>query len=443
MLVKKLRNDSGWWVSTGRSYDDILELDSVKMWINNYRSENTRDAYLRCLGYVLDANALTPDELLTLDDKEARLAVIKVTQKLVQEGKNIQARMVLTALRGFFDANDKTLKLRRIDRVKKTKKRASLEYIPTKQDIYRMVDACNRIRDKAIILCLFQSGVRVGCLVKWRVRMVRKDLFPEIHYPLALKITPREDTKISGYGLGFYYTFIHEESCKALKDYIMERRDKEKSLNNDDFIFKPIHKSKLGHISTNKVRTLVKEKAGSIKLDSEGIWTHLLRKSFRKVLYKSNVNNDFAEALMGHRLQGSKENYFDNKDTETLAKIYSSCNWSRVTESYISREDVRTEVIGALMGKISDAELAPIAQKMGISPQQIRSMIRRIGGKGSDEETEALLETERTARNGGNGNNCESKLISEDELCGCINDGWDIVRELSNGKIVVKRPKPN
>lgn len=95
------------------------------------------------------------------------------------------------------------------------------------------------------------------------------------------------------------------------------------------------------------------------------------------------------------------------------------------------------------MGKISDEELAPIAQKMGISPQQIRSMIRRIGSKGSEEETEALLETERTERNGGNGNPFESKLITEEELCGCINDGWEIVRELTNGKIVVKRPKSN
>jgi len=93
------------------------------------------------------------------------------------------------------------------------------------------------------------------------------------------------------------------------------------------------------------------------------------------------------------------------------------------------------------MGKIDDAELAPIAEKLGISPQQIRSMIRRIGWKGSEEETEALLETERTVRNGGNGNNFVSKLVSEEELCGCINDGWEIVRELSNGKIVVKKHK--
>jgi len=96
-----------------------------------------------------------------------------------------------------------------------------------------------------------------------------------------------------------------------------------------------------------------------------------------------------------------------------------------------------------LMGKIDYVELAPIAEKLEISPQHIRSIIRRIGERGSDNETETLLETERTARNGGNGNNFESKLITEEELCVCINDGWNIVRELSNGKIVVKRPKSN
>ena len=62
------------------------------------------------------------------------------------------------------------------------------------------------------------------------------------------------------------------------------------------------------------------------------------------------------------------------------------------------------------MGKISDAKLAPIAQKMGISPQLIREMIMRIGMLESEEETEALLEMEGKKRNG---NNCESKMISE------------------------------
>lgn len=70
-------------------------------------------------------------------------------------------------------------------------------------------------------------------------------------------------------------------------------------------------------------------------------------------------------------------------------------------------------------------------------------MIRRVGWKGSNGETRTLLETERVERNSGNSNGYESKLVSEEELCACINDGWDIVKELANGKIVMKRPRSN
>ncbi len=122
------------------------------------------------------------------------------------------------------------------------------------------------------------------------------------------------------------------------------------------------------------------------------------------------------------KVQSTNSNVSDPY-TETLAKIYTICDWRRVTQPYISRDDVRTEIIGALMGKIDYVELAPIAEKLEISPQHIRSIIRRIGERGSDNETETLLETERKARNGGNSNNFESKLITEEELCGCINDG--------------------
>lgn len=68
-------------------------------------------------------------------------------------------------------------------------------------------------------------------------------------------------------------------------------------------------------------------------------------------------------------------------------------------------------------------------------------MIRRIGTGGNEEETEALIESERAERNGENYNHNESKLISEEELCDHGNNGWLLVKELSCGKILVKRLK--
>jgi len=40
----------------------------------------------------------------------------------------------------------------------------------------------------------------------------------------------------------------------------------------------------------------------------------------------------------------------------------------------------------------------------------------------------------------GGGRLSESKIVSEKELTAYLDEGWDLVRELSNGKIVIRRP---
>jgi phage anti-repressor protein len=244
------------------------------------------------------------------------------------------------------------------------------------------------------------------------------------------------DTKLSGYGLGYYYTFLGQEAAQILKDYLKERINKEGTLRDDDYIFKGLTKrATRGRLHDKDIRAMVKSAAKSIGINPKNVWTHLIRKSFRKVLNQSDLDEDTKEALMGHRLPGSRANYFDYHDINEITRKYLTCNFGK-TPKTLSREEVRTEVIAALFGKISDTELAPTAQKLGITPQQIRAIIKRISTTGSEEETEALLQTERTARNG---NHCESKLITEEELCEHINDGWELVKELSSGKIVVKK----
>jgi integrase len=435
-IGSKPKDSHGLWVETSKSYDFMLDSPVVRSWIDSYTSSKTRDDYLRCLELVVKETSKSPEELLALSLNEARREVVSVTQGLVKEEKFSYARQVLTVLKGFFKANDRVLKLHRVDRVKKIRKKVRYEYIPSSEEIYRMVDASPRIRDKAILLCLFQSGVRVGCLILSKIGMVKQHLFPYIEVPVPLKITNNLDTKLSGYGLGYYYTFLGQEAAQALKDYLEERLSKEGNLRDDDYISKGLtRRATRGRLHDKDIRAIVKSAAKSIGINPKNVWTHLIRKSFRKVLNQSDLDEDTKEALMGHRLPGSRANYFDYHDISEITRKYLTCNFGK-TQRALSREEVRTEVIAALLGKFSDTELAPTAQKLGVTPQQIRAIIKRISMTGSEEETEALLQTERNARNG---NYSESKLITEEELCEHLNDGWDLVKELSNGKIVVKK----
>ncbi|MEM2780864.1 MAG: hypothetical protein QW791_08385 [Candidatus Bathyarchaeia archaeon] len=40
-------------------------------------------------------------------------------------------------------------------------------------------------------------------------------------------------------------------------------------------------------------------------------------------------------------------------------------------------------------------------------------------------------------------NECESKIVTEKELISYLNSGWDIIKELKNGKIVIRRKISN
>jgi len=49
-----------------------------------------------------------------------------------------------------------------------------------------------------------------------------------------------------------------------------------------------------------------------------------------------------------------------------------------------------------------------------------------------------LEERRRTEHNGGKP--FESRIVGEEELTAYLDEGWDLVKELSNGKIVIRRP---
>jgi len=88
------------------------------------------------------------------------------------------------------------------------RRKAAQEIMPDKEAVYRMADALKSARGRAIILCLFQSGARVGCLANWDRGLVREQPSPEMRAPVRLRITNRIDTKLAGYGLDYYYAFL-------------------------------------------------------------------------------------------------------------------------------------------------------------------------------------------------------------------------------------------
>jgi site-specific recombinase XerD len=329
------RGEHGWYTGGSHSYDWLLKHEVVKDWIDNYTAEQTRKQKMSAFQKVLEVSGFKdPADLLKLNDEEAKRLVKRVAQAYLQQGKHSWARIVVISMRTFYEAHDRELKFKRAERIRSPpRKKISHEHIPTKADAYKMADVAGSLRNRAMILSLLQSGVRVGCLVRWTYGNVASQLYPEIKIPIEIKVTPAMDTKLNSYGLPYYLTFLHEEGAHAVKDYVEDRKRRGWKPQARDLIYvTESSASRDNPMDTTGVWEVVKNSARAAGLDPTMVWTHTLRKSFRKVLNAESsrdLDDDTREALMGHKLPGSRGSYFDYHDENEIREKYLNIDWSR------------------------------------------------------------------------------------------------------------------
>ena len=358
MPVDRNKN-TGRFIALGQSaYEVFMEKHPVvKDWLIN-RVEGTRMQYGGLLLHFCEAMDISPKKFSEMGRLEARNAAWSYVKGFVGRS-NSKARNTLAALKSFY--RNKDGEILRFDAsrggkhyIPKRRKRASLERVPSKSEMYQIVDAANNIRDRAILLFIFQSGVRVNTLCNLRFKHVKNQVYPKNQdnpkIPLSLKITDEIDTKLKGYDLPFYHTFLQGEAVEALRAYCNKSHK-------DGVEDTPLFYSALGNpIGKHTAWEIVKRCVKRAGFNPDEVWTHTIRRVFRHVLRHSGLANDFQEALMGHRLPGSTENYFSRNRPEEIALEYMKVNFGRtVPNSRI--ESMEKELFDFRKEKTVDKEL--------------------------------------------------------------------------------------
>jgi len=425
------RSKLGVFAPGSRVYDYLLRFPCVVDWINGYESSYTRDQFLRTLHLFVERTGLNPDELLRLGADGVRRRLVEISREIRDEGKHAWALALIKSVKSFCRYHGVEIRLRRGEMIRARRKRIGVEIIPNADQVYKMAEHARTLRDRAIILCLWQSGVRVGCLVKWRFGMVRDQLFPpdgKIRVPIRLKITENEETKLRGYDMGYYYTFLAREAAEALKEYLQWRMDRGEILTDESPIF-------VTHSTTIKgtplkpasVRGIIKYCAKRAGLNPEGIWPHCLRKAFRKVLNNSDLDEDTKEALMGHKLPGSRGSYFDYHDVDEVERKYMRLDFSPRGKAYI--EELRKR------------QILDMVRLLGFPEDKIKR-IEEILAKYKDVD-EAMEEIRKLGlesyRVRGNPNGDPKKIVCEEELERYLAEGWDVQTVLPSGRILIRK----
>jgi len=165
----------------------------------------------------------------------------------------------------------------------------------------------------------------------------------------------------------------------------------------------------------------------SVGENSQGTWPHCLRKAFRKVLNSSDIDEDTKEALMGHKVPGSRHNYFDYHDIEEIERKYMRLNFS--PKWHVQAEELRKR------------QILDMVRILGFPEEKIKRVeetpAKYASVDGAIEEIRKLsLEGYRVA---GNPKSDPKKIIDEDELERYLTEGWDLQIVLPSGRILVRK----
>lgn len=334
------RSGPGAWRSGLQSVQKLLD----HLW-RYTSSESSREKYLRILLQFSKWSGLSPEELVRLPKREAELLVQEFTDSIARNGASpAYVNTVIKRLRTFFRVNEYvgSRELEVHGYFVPTRYRKVPEYIPTKDEVYRMADAAGSPRNRAVILVLWSSGLRVSTLCALNYGDVAEELErgePYVMIPVYPEMKQRVPDACKGRIP--YYTFICPEACEALKNYLREREEKYGSVDWDDPLFHSEwtlwgrgerSSRRLGRRAVGLIVKRAARLAGIKKW--RHVTPHCLRKAFESVLRSPTIDGGrldkgTQEFFMGHILPGTQDVYYDKTKVDFHRSEYAKLDFSR------------------------------------------------------------------------------------------------------------------
>jgi len=324
-----------------------LKDDAVKRWVANLKKKagwrTTVPSFLRILRKFADFTNKVPEEMVIMTSRTVEagpeekygVATSEITgfakvfiSRFLDSDKRESARRARTCLVSFFRANGLSLELESIPRGPKRE-----ELVLRKSLIYSMADYAASLRNRAIVLCMYQSGLGIIALRNLNYAHVKKQL-EENRVPIRMHITSHINQRVSQVP---YYAFFGEEACEALKAYVNERKKRfqelvEKtdarenhSLDVDNALFASEGRSiAFGErMAISSIWRVITDAAKRTSLEKEKFRPGFLRKAFERELDRAPIDEKTCNYLKG------KPNHGIEYDIQEVERQYKKCNFGR------------------------------------------------------------------------------------------------------------------
>ena len=290
--------------------------------------------------------------------------------------------------------------------------------IPTIEELKAILYSANS-RGKAMISMLASSGMRIGELLSLRVKDVDLATHPTM-IRLRPEVTKDRQARIC---------FISDESKKFLEGYLTDRIH-----NRDEYIFWDrrhgvrIENIPISYWTAKAIFINAVMKGGVFEKDDHGrdrIHLHVLRKFFFTQMI-SVLGREITEALIGHK--------------QFLDSAYRRFTESQLGEHYLKAMHAVTILDSKPTMQPTDVKLEVLKTLMiqqGLNPDEF--LIQKRIEFARDLKPEEQIEILSKGLMNGNGSSKEDKLIDTHELIDYLDNGWNYVDELNNGKVIVRK----
>lgn len=428
----------------------LLEDEDVRRWYENLRrgSKLTADVRLRRLHLFCKQHGTSPQDLVS-SGKENTRKLEDLLHDCVSEmeSKGYAPGYIdntIKAIRSWLSYN--YIELKRKIKIANATIPLTLqnEKIPSKNELKDILNAATR-RGRASISLMAFAGLRP--------QVLGKDDGSD-----ALRISDIPDLVIEGNEIHFtripamilvrpslskarhkYITFLTGQGCQYLLGYLKSRITDGESLASDS----PVIAVNKGYdqkggrasnpiLTTKSITAEIREAICSVTKARP----YVLRSYFDTQLLLAESHGRIAHAyrqfFMGHK--GDMESrYTTNKGRLSDEMIEDMRRAFQQSEQFLSTEEIQEKDKKELLLEMWREQ----AKLYGINPLKIKIEKQRDESKtfGLEDEILAIKDAIVKSRE----ERYEGKLVSEDELIRYVQQGWDIVKELQNGKVLVRK----
>jgi hypothetical protein len=420
-------------------YAELLKDRDARRWYDNMArgSRVTADVYLRRLGKFCERNGLTPKKLAVMKKRKLEnllLDFVSDAEKKGLAGSYIQS--TLKAIKSWLSHNHREIKSK--IKIKGTQDQPSLkdERTPTKEELKRILLSGDKKARVASIL-IAHSGLRIeslgnydgddGLRIKDLPDLTLSDHGVEFKKVPAMVIVRKALSKARHQ----YFTFLSEEGCEYVKDYLEERIRKGEKLTPESPIITPKIARTKPFISSINIGDAIRS---AIRKAGFGWRPYVLRSYFDTQLMlaesKGLVLRDYRQFWMGHK--GDTENiYTTNKQRlpdnviENMREAYGRSQQflQTVAAETPSEEKVKESfrkqlllVAGFKQDEIDKMDL------LGINDEDFQSMVKQklLGEMVNNGSTQ--------------------KVVDQRDVEKYISQGWEFVAPLSKNKVIMRIP---